>query len=138
MMCRLEDELVSGFFDVEERQEHSAQVWLFLVFMAALLLSGWLLSGCATQKVLTNTSEDIQLILDRVHLDAQEVINHPERWAPAVDSLCHDGMITKDQCVRIQAILRARSILVGPQSRLRPIRWKARPIPRLYGQRWMG
>lgn len=112
-MCRFDDQ--------HETSERNAAAFLFFLFMAALILSGWLLSGCATTKVISNSSEDISLILDRVHLDAQQVIAHPERWAPAVDSLCSDGMITADQCVRLKAILKARAILVGEQqSRVRP------------------
>lgn len=110
-------------------------VLLFFVFLL-------MLGGCATTKAVSNVSEDIGLILDRVHLDAQEVIAHPERWYPAVDSLCKDGMITADQCVRLRAILKARAILVGQQSRLHPS-WKLRratptkgPMPRKPDAPW--
>lgn len=130
-MCRIEDELVQGRFDASDHSvvERGAEAWLLLLVLVIFVVCGLFLSGCATTKAASNVSEDIQLVLDRVHLDAQEVIAHPERWAPAVDSLCHDGMITADQCVRIQAILRARAILIGPQSRIHPFKWEVRRCP---------
>lgn len=126
----IEDELTQGFFDDSDHSkvERGAEAWLLLLVLCVLIFLGLMLNGCATTtKVASNVSEDIGLVLDRVHLDVQQVINHPERWAPAVDSLCKDGMITADQCVRLKAILRARTILL--ESRVHPFKWRLNRCP---------
>lgn len=91
----------------------------------ALMMVVGVVAGCTTvQTVQQNIDADIQAILGRLHVDTQEFINHPERWGRVVDSLCSDGMITADQCVRLKAILKAREILVGgrlQESRVRPV-----------------
>jgi starvation-inducible outer membrane lipoprotein len=82
--------------------------------LLVVLICLGLLTGCTTVRTINqNMEEDIQAILSRVHVDAQEFINHPERWGKVVDSLCADGMILAKDCVQLKAVIKARDIAVG-------------------------
>lgn len=89
--------------------------WIVVsVFAAAALM---LLSGCATvQSAKNNLTEDMEIVANRIHVDVQEVINHPERLPQAIDYLCDDAkMITADKCVQLKAVIHLRAILTGQQ-----------------------
>lgn len=125
LMCRLEDQLteefVSGRFDEQRSLPIGRWFLWFITGICALLLVS-LLCGCTTVKTIqANVDEDITAILGRLHVDAQEFINHPERWSKVVDSLCADGMVLAKDCVQLKAIIKARDIATGlRESRYRP------------------
>lgn len=85
--------------------------------LAQIALALVLLNGCATvQSVKNNLTEDMEIVANRIHIDVQEVINHPERWPQAIDYLCDDAkMITADKCVQLKAVIHLRAILTGQQ-----------------------
>jgi uncharacterized protein YcfL len=84
-----------------------------ILLLVSLIL--FTLTGCAATKLAHNASDDLSLLIDQLHLDVQQAIQHPERWEAAINYLCDEAhMLRADQCIQAKALIRVKMILTTP------------------------